>query len=52
MKNRFIDRENELRQAKPPTPQAQQKAPLDPWTRSRLSRQFAPPKVAKSESDL
>ncbi|KAG2389799.1 uncharacterized protein HKW66_Vig0178720 [Vigna angularis] len=48
----FIDRENELRQAKPPTPQPPQRAPLDPWTRSHLSRQFAPPKEEKSGSDL
>ncbi|WVZ18541.1 hypothetical protein V8G54_005863 [Vigna mungo] len=48
----FIDRENELRQPKPPTPQSPQRAPLDPWTRSRLSRQFAPPKEGKSGSDL
>ncbi|KAG4389751.1 hypothetical protein GLYMA_06G151700v4 [Glycine max] len=48
----FIDRENELRQAKAPTPQPPQRAPLDPWTRSRLSRQFAPPKEDKSGSDL
>lgn len=46
--DRFIDRENELRQSKPPTPQPPQRAPLDPWTRSRLSRQFAPPKEEKS----
>ncbi|KAE9449825.1 hypothetical protein RHGRI_029700 [Rhododendron griersonianum] len=49
---RFIDRENELRQSKPPVPQPPQRAPLDPWTKSRLSRQFAPPKEDKSsESD-
>ncbi|KAG5050166.1 hypothetical protein JHK85_011269 [Glycine max] len=48
----FIDRENELRQAKAPTPQPPQRAPLDPWARSRLSRQFAPPKEDKSGSDL
>ncbi|KAK2444985.1 hypothetical protein P8452_22739 [Trifolium repens] len=48
----FIDRENELRQSKPPTPQPPQKQPLDPWTKSRLSRQYAPPKVEKSDSDL
>ncbi|KAK2980367.1 hypothetical protein RJ640_014540 [Escallonia rubra] len=48
----FIDRENELRQSKPPNPQPPQRAPLDPWTRSRLSRQLAPPKEDKSsESD-
>ncbi|KAG6773432.1 hypothetical protein POTOM_020710 [Populus tomentosa] len=45
--NWFIDRENELRQSKPPTPQPPQRAPLDPWTRSRLTRQFAPPKEEK-----
>ncbi|PIN20602.1 Mitochondrial/chloroplast ribosomal protein L17 [Handroanthus impetiginosus] len=44
----FIDRENELRQSKPPTPQPPQRVPLDPWTRSRLTRQFAPPKEEKS----
>lgn len=49
----FIDRENELRQSKPPTPQPPQRPSLDPWTRSRLSRQFAPPKEEKSsESDI
>jgi len=46
--DRFIDRENELRQSKPPTPQPPQRAPMDPWTRSRLTRQFAPPKEEKS----
>ncbi|XVF58752.1 hypothetical protein PTKIN_Ptkin07bG0092000 [Pterospermum kingtungense] len=44
----FIDRENELTQSKPATPQPPQRAPFDPWTRSRLSRQFAPPKEEKS----
>ncbi|CAA0830208.1 UDP-glucuronate\\x3axylan alpha-glucuronosyltransferase 1 [Striga hermonthica] len=29
----FVDRENELRQAKPSAPQPPQRAPLDPWTR-------------------
>ncbi|PPD81492.1 hypothetical protein GOBAR_DD21571 [Gossypium barbadense] len=49
----FIDRENELRQSKPPTPQPPQRPSLDPWTRSRLSRQFAPPKEEKSsESEI
>ncbi|XP_023896764.1 uncharacterized protein LOC112008670 isoform X2 [Quercus suber] len=48
----FIDRENELRQSKPPTPQPPQKAPLDPWTRSRLQKQFAPPKEEKSEPEI
>ncbi|XP_022884490.1 uncharacterized protein LOC111401135 isoform X1 [Olea europaea var. sylvestris] len=48
----FIDRANELRQSKPPTPQPSQRAPLDPWTRSRLTRQLAPPKEEKiSEAD-
>ncbi|KAI5672558.1 hypothetical protein M9H77_12922 [Catharanthus roseus] len=44
----FIDRKDELRQAKPPTPQPPQRPPLDPWTRSRLSRQLGPPKENKS----
>ncbi|XP_057967622.1 uncharacterized protein LOC131157461 isoform X1 [Malania oleifera] len=43
----FIDRENELRQSKPPTPQPLQRAPLDPWTKSRLMKQFPPPKEEK-----
>ncbi|XP_059318778.1 uncharacterized protein LOC132069454 [Lycium ferocissimum] len=43
----FIDRENELRQSKPPNPQPPQRPAMDPWTRSRLSRQFAPPKEEK-----
>ncbi|KAF9595236.1 hypothetical protein IFM89_038090 [Coptis chinensis] len=30
----FVDRENELRQSKPPIPLQAQRAPLDPWTRS------------------
>ncbi|XVE83325.1 hypothetical protein DITRI_Ditri16bG0079800 [Diplodiscus trichospermus] len=48
----FIDRENELRQLKPPT-QPPQRDPLDPWTRSRLSRQFAPAKEEKiSECEI
>lgn len=46
--NRFIDRENELRQSKPPTPQPAQRPPLDPWTRSQLSKSFASPKEVKS----
>jgi len=45
--DRFIDRENELRQSKPATPQPPQRVPLDPWERSRLTRQFAPPKEEK-----
>lgn len=36
----FVDRENELREAKPPTPQPPERAPLDPWTRSRVSIQW------------
>uniref|UniRef100_A0A7N0V0E1 50S ribosomal protein L17, chloroplastic n=1 Tax=Kalanchoe fedtschenkoi TaxID=63787 RepID=A0A7N0V0E1_KALFE len=49
----FIDRENELRQSNPPTPQPPQRPPLDPFTRSLLSRQYAPPKEEKgSESDI
>ncbi|KAF3440570.1 hypothetical protein FNV43_RR18854 [Rhamnella rubrinervis] len=44
----FIDRENELRQSKPPTPQPHQKAPLDPWTKAKLREQFAPPKEDKN----
>ncbi|KAJ7956999.1 50S ribosomal protein L17 [Quillaja saponaria] len=48
----FIDRENELRQSKPPAPQPPQRAPLDPWTRSHLTRQFAPPKEEKGEPDM
>lgn len=43
----FIDRENELRQSKPATPQPPQRTPLDPWTKSRLSRQYASPKEEK-----
>ncbi|XP_047045854.1 50S ribosomal protein L17-like [Lolium rigidum] len=42
----FVDRENELREAKPSTPQPPQRAPLDPWTRSRASQQWAGPKVS------
>ncbi|KAK9101678.1 hypothetical protein Sjap_018932 [Stephania japonica] len=48
----FIDRANELRQAKPATPQPPERPTMDPWTRSRLTRQFAPPKEEKiTESD-
>ncbi|XP_047045877.1 50S ribosomal protein L17-like [Lolium rigidum] len=42
----FVDRENELREAKPAMPQPPQRAPLDPWTRSRASQQWAGPKVS------
>ena len=48
---RFIDRENELRQSKPPTPQPPQRAPLDPFTRSKLCKQYAPPKEDKKSSE-
>ncbi|KMT01459.1 hypothetical protein BVRB_9g214660 [Beta vulgaris subsp. vulgaris] len=49
----FIDRENELRQSKPPTPQLPQRAPLDPWTKSKLTRQYASPKEEKiSDSNI
>ncbi|KAK9111150.1 hypothetical protein Scep_018669 [Stephania cephalantha] len=44
---KFIDRTNELRQAKPATPQQPERPTMDPWTRSRLTRQFAPPKEEK-----
>ncbi|KMZ69933.1 50S ribosomal protein L17 [Zostera marina] len=43
----FVDRKNELREAKPGVPQPPQKAPLDPWVKSRLSQQWAPPKADK-----
>ncbi|ESQ40913.1 hypothetical protein EUTSA_v10014895mg [Eutrema salsugineum] len=49
----FIDRENELRQSSPPTPQPPQRVPLDPWAKSRLMKQYAPPKEEKtSDSEL
>uniref|UniRef100_A0A9I9CTH8 50S ribosomal protein L17 n=1 Tax=Cucumis melo TaxID=3656 RepID=A0A9I9CTH8_CUCME len=48
----FVDRENELRQSKPPNPPPPQRPPLDPWTRSRLSKQLAPPKEIKSDSEI
>lgn len=44
----FIDRENELRQSKPPAAPPPQRVPLDPWTRSKLCKQFAPPKEETS----
>lgn len=48
----FVDRENELREAKPATPPPPQRAPLDPWAKSRASQQWAGPKITKtSESD-
>eukprot|EP00268_Persea_americana_P069271 TRINITY_DN9813_c0_g1_i1.p1 TRINITY_DN9813_c0_g1~~TRINITY_DN9813_c0_g1_i1.p1 ORF type:complete len:161 (-),score=35.46 TRINITY_DN9813_c0_g1_i1:382-864(-) len=40
----FVDRENELREAKPATPQPPQRAAMDPWTRSKMTKQLAPPK--------
>ncbi|KAG5402988.1 hypothetical protein IGI04_009107 [Brassica rapa subsp. trilocularis] len=43
----FIDRENELRQSNPATPQPPQRVPLDPWDKSRLMKQVAPPKEEK-----
>ncbi|XP_066315351.1 uncharacterized protein [Miscanthus floridulus] len=48
----FVDRENELREPKPATPPPRQRVPLDPWTKSRASQQWAGPKITKtSESD-
>nr|ACG40214.1 50S ribosomal protein L17 [Zea mays] len=48
----FVDRENELREAKPATPPPPQRVPLDPWAKSRASQQWAGPKITKtSESD-
>ncbi|XP_010546366.1 PREDICTED: uncharacterized protein LOC104818462 [Tarenaya hassleriana] len=44
----FIDRENELRQSKPATPQPPPRVPMDPWARSHFTCQFAPPKEEKS----
>ncbi|KAK8938161.1 hypothetical protein KSP40_PGU001941 [Platanthera guangdongensis] len=49
----FVDRENELREAKPPTPQPPQRPSVDPWARSRASMQWASsssPKPNTSES--
>ncbi|KAJ8619775.1 hypothetical protein MRB53_028304 [Persea americana] len=40
----FVDRENELREAKPTTPQPPQRAAMDPWTISKMTKQLAPPK--------
>ncbi|EMS49654.1 50S ribosomal protein L17 [Triticum urartu] len=45
---KFVDRENELREAKPATPPPPQCAPLDPWTKSRASQQWAGPKVSQN----
>ncbi|VAH08128.1 unnamed protein product [Triticum turgidum subsp. durum] len=44
---KFVDRENELREAKPATPPPPQRAPLDPWTKSHASQQWAGPKVSQ-----
>lgn len=44
----FVDRENELREAKPATPPPPQRVPLDPWAKSRASQQWAGPKITKS----
>ncbi|KAK9233197.1 hypothetical protein WN943_023446 [Citrus x changshan-huyou] len=44
----FVDRANELRQSKPAVPQPPPRAAMDPWTRSRLTKNFAPPKQEKS----
>ncbi|KAG2592826.1 hypothetical protein PVAP13_5NG583300 [Panicum virgatum] len=46
----FVDRENELREAKPATPQPPQRAPLDPWAKSRASQQWAGPKLTKNSA--
>ncbi|KAF3795017.1 50S ribosomal protein L17 [Nymphaea thermarum] len=46
----FIDRENELRQSKPATPQIPQRPAMDPWTRARACQQWAVPKEEKSGS--
>ncbi|KAJ0979490.1 hypothetical protein J5N97_014964 [Dioscorea zingiberensis] len=44
----FVDRENELREAKAPAPQPPQRTPLDPWTKSRASIQWASPKEERT----
>uniref|UniRef100_A0ACD5W147 Uncharacterized protein n=1 Tax=Avena sativa TaxID=4498 RepID=A0ACD5W147_AVESA len=44
----FVDRENELREAKPATPPPPQRVPLDPWAKSRASQQWAGPKISSS----
>ncbi|XP_078432066.1 uncharacterized protein LOC144703709 [Wolffia australiana] len=46
----FVDRENELREAKPPAPSPPQRPAVDPWARSKICRQWAPPKEAKEAS--
>ncbi|VAH19940.1 unnamed protein product [Triticum turgidum subsp. durum] len=45
---KFVDRENELREAKPATPPPPQRAPLDAWTKSCASQQWAGPKVSQN----
>lgn len=49
----FVDRENELREAKPPTPQPPERTPIDPWTRSRISKQWpsTTPKQTTTDSE-
>ncbi|KAM0953598.1 putative ribosomal protein L17 [Dioscorea sansibarensis] len=44
----FVDRENELREAKAPAPQPPQRTPLDPWKKSQASKQWASPKEEKT----
>ncbi|XP_068637614.1 uncharacterized protein [Aristolochia californica] len=46
----FIDRENELRESKPPNPQPPDRPPLDPWTKAALKQQWAPPKEESESS--
>ncbi|KAI4325863.1 hypothetical protein MLD38_031227 [Melastoma candidum] len=41
------DRENEFRQSKSSTPQPPQRNPLDQWSKSKLSTQFALPMTRK-----
>ncbi|KAK1306766.1 hypothetical protein QJS10_CPA10g00216 [Acorus calamus] len=48
----FVDRENELREAKPTNPQPPPRTPLDPWAKSRASQQWAPPKENKNSEPL
>ena len=49
-KRRFVDRENELREAKPARPQpGPPKVPMDPWARAKACRQWASPKAPRAE---
>ncbi|KAK1281872.1 hypothetical protein QJS10_CPB22g01329 [Acorus calamus] len=48
----FVDRENELREAKPANPQPPPRTPLNPWAKSRASQQWAPPKENKNSESL